>query len=43
MGRAERLKNLNLHAYRTSKKRLCAAEVERVLELLKNELPFADV
>lgn len=40
MARTEHLKTLNLHAYRTSKKRLCAAEVDRVLELLKTELPF---
>ena len=41
MARTVHLKALNSHAYRTSKNRLCATEVERVLELLKDELPFA--
>jgi len=40
MARAGHLKSLNSHAYRTSKKRLSAAEVERVLAMLKDELPF---
>jgi enoyl-CoA hydratase len=40
MTRTVQLKNLNSHAYRISKQRLCAREVERVLELLKDELPF---
>ena len=40
MARTVHLKSLNLHAYRTSKERLCANEVKRVLELLKDELPF---
>lgn len=38
--RAVHLKSLNAHAYRTSKQRLYAKEVERVLEMLKDELPF---
>ena len=41
IARAAHLKSLNLHAYRTSKQRLRAAEVERVLDVLKDELPFA--
>jgi enoyl-CoA hydratase len=43
IARAAPLKNLNSHAYRISKQRLCAGEVERVLDLLKDELPFAGV
>jgi enoyl-CoA hydratase len=37
---AEKLKALNLPAYGTSKKRLRDADVNHVLELLKEELPF---
>jgi len=40
MARTEHLKVLNSDAYRTSKNRLRAAEVEGVLRLLKDELPF---
>ena len=40
MARTAPLKSLNSHAYRISKQRLCAGEVERVLKLLKDELPF---
>jgi enoyl-CoA hydratase len=40
---AEKLKGLNLSAYGTSKKRLRNADVEHVLELLKEELPFKGV
>jgi hypothetical protein len=40
MARTGHLKALDSHAYGTSKKRLCAPEVERVLKLLKDELPF---
>jgi enoyl-CoA hydratase len=43
MARIEHLKALNSHAYRASKKRLCATEVDRVLELLKDELPFTEL
>jgi enoyl-CoA hydratase len=40
---AEKLKSLNLSAYGTSKERLRDADVEHVLELLKEELPFKGV
>jgi enoyl-CoA hydratase len=40
MARTEHLKGLNSDAYRTSKNRLRASEVEGVLRLLKDELPF---
>jgi enoyl-CoA hydratase len=40
MARTGHVKSLNLDAYRTSKNRLRAAEVEGVLKLLKEELPF---
>ena len=40
---AEKLKGLNLPAYGTSKKRLRDADVEHVLALLKEELPFKGV
>jgi enoyl-CoA hydratase len=38
--RTEHLKVLNSDAYRTSKNRLRSTEVEGVLKLLKEELPF---
>jgi len=37
--RAENLKILNLHAYYTSKKRMRGPDIDRVLRLLKEELP----
>ena len=39
---AENLKTLNLQAYHTSKKRMRGSDVEHVLELLKEELPFKE-
>jgi enoyl-CoA hydratase len=39
---AENLKALNMHAYRTSKNRLRTSEIEHVLRLLKDELPFKE-
>jgi enoyl-CoA hydratase len=38
----QQLNNLNLSAYKTSKKRLREEDVKAVLELLKNEVPFPD-
>jgi len=38
--RIEHLKGVNSQAYQTSKSRLRNADIERVLELLKDELPF---
>lgn len=38
--RTEYLKGVNLQAYKTSKTRLRHADVQQVLELLKDELPF---
>lgn len=37
--RAENLKTMNLEAYYTSKKRMRGPDVDRVLRLLKDELP----
>ncbi len=37
--RAENLETLNLDAYNTSKKRMRGPDIDRVLRLLKDELP----